>query len=131
MEFLAAGDTLCAAPVDYHTAPLHLGEAELTRIGLRLVADSDASLPASMAKPWAAGLRGHADRAARGPATTDPNWSLPLGHRSGGFLFARVHRGLDIFVTDYHAGPARLSAADLASLGLAWQPAERSLKERT
>ena len=118
LEFVAADGELRVAAIDYHAAPVHLGETELTELGLALSGGNEGGWPVSVAEPWAASLDGRADRRSRGPALADPAWALPPGRRVGGLHFARVRGGLDVFVIDYHAGEARLAVTDLAGLGL-------------
>lgn len=115
---MAADGELRVAAIDYHAAPVHLGERDLTELGLTLSESHDGGWPVSVAEPWVASLDGRPDRRPRGPALADPAWSLPPGRRVGGLHFARVRGGLDVFVVDYHAGQARLATTDLAALGL-------------
>lgn len=131
LEFTADPAGLSVAATEYHASPLHLEAGDLVALGLCLLDDEEDRRPRSVAKPWAAALRTRADRTGQGPALAQAGWHLPEGRRVGGFLFARVRGGIDAFVVDYHAQPARLSAEDLAALGLAWLPrANRSPRAR-
>lgn len=121
LEFSADPTGLSVSPQDYHGSPCHLAAEDLLFLGLCLTGGTEEERPPSVAQPWAASLSSRTDRAARGPALAKPGWALPQGHRAGGLLFARVRGGLDVFVADYHAGRVRLSAEDLAALGLAWK----------
>lgn len=118
LEFVAADGELRVAAIDYHAAPVHLGEADLTDLGLALCGTPEDGWPASVAGRWVASLNRRPDRRPRGPALADPAWALPPGRHVGGLHFARVRGGLDVFVIDYHAGEAWLAVADLAGLGL-------------
>lgn len=101
--------------LEYHGAPLHLCEADLAYLGIRIRRRSSAL---SYAQRWASKLTRSPDAEPRGPSLLDPEWTQPTGVQVEGLLFVPVHGGLDLYVTDYQCDQVLLGDEHLRLLGL-------------